>query len=278
MEFGYQGELGPDHWGTLCPECYVADKGIAQSPIDLPLLDEKQLSRYAIFNQEGDLPYEEEKKESNDGSTSTAPIKQISLQLKSAPGSIVNDGKTIKVSAKGASVLTVNSRVYELAQFHFHSPAEHTINGVRHDLEMHFVHLPQKRQHGGIIAAVLGILFKVGTSPDPFISCLFQHIPDLTENIPKPLPGNVVFTQLQFDHHFFDYEGSLTTPPCSEGIHWCIMQKVLTITQEQLDIFREAVPFDNYRPTQPRNSRPVDLIHTQYSVHESAKGHQCCNN
>mmetsp|Transcript_13929 Transcript_13929/g.24113 ORF Transcript_13929/g.24113 Transcript_13929/m.24113 type:complete len:296 (-) Transcript_13929:547-1434(-) len=269
-DWGYAGEVGPEQWGKLCPEYAIAVDGKAQSPIDLPRPCLKACA------SEDSMDMDDEAKDDNkDEAKESSETQPVTLKLKSAPGTIINNGLTIMVNAEGASSFKVNGREYELAQFHFHSPAEHTFGGVRHDLELHLVHMAKPGQGPGPVAAVVGIHFKLGDTPDPFLARVFEHVPGLTKGEVTALPELVAFNDLVIDNLFFDYEGSLTTPPCSEGIHWCVMQKVLTMTEEQLEIFRTAIPFDNYRPVQPLNGRAIEVVSCTcskpHTVKEQAK-------
>ncbi|GBG29270.1 Carbonic anhydrase [Hondaea fermentalgiana] len=253
--WGYEGELGAANWGKLCPEYAIADEGKAQSPIDLPGEAKETTAESAS---------------SDPTAEQAAKAEPAKLELKSGKASIINNGLTVMVNAKGASEFKVQGRVYELAQFHFHSPAEHTFGGQRHELELHLVHFAKDGQGPGPAAAVVGIHYKLGETADPFLKRVFEHVPSLTKNEETPLAEPIAFDDIDIAGEFFEYDGSLTTPPCSEGIHWCVMKKVLTLSKEQLEVFRTAIPVDNYRPVQPLNGRSIAVIQCSCTSHSAA--------
>ncbi|KAG9140084.1 hypothetical protein Leryth_021115 [Lithospermum erythrorhizon] len=134
----------------------------------------------------------------------------------------------------------INGTYYKLANIHWHSPSEHTVNGTRYALEGHLVH---KSADGSI--AVIGILYKIGL-PDPF----------LTQGTSV---GDVSPREIKFSRNkYYRYLGSLTTPPCTEGVIWTLVKKVRTVSLEQLNALKEAV-HDGYE----KNARPVQDIYTR---------------
>jgi carbonic anhydrase len=165
---------------------------------------------------------------------------------------VVNNGHTIKVVTKGESYIVVDGRKFYLRQFHFHSPSEHTINGKHYPFEAHFVHTDDK---GNI--AVIGVLFKVGKE-----NSTLQRI---WENIPLKVGERKVLTfkvnpyyLIPGNKDYYRYSGSLTTPPCNEGVRWFVMKQAVELSPEQLGRFYEAMrDIDNNRPVQPLNARKV---------------------
>ncbi|KAL3534412.1 hypothetical protein ACH5RR_002873 [Cinchona calisaya] len=229
--FTYQDgtSKGPKNWGHIDPQWQICDNGKLQSPIDL--LNQ----RVQVFPSLG----------------------KLKRDYKPAPAILKNRGHDISVEWKGeAGKIVVNSTDYKLLQCHWHSPSEHTLNGKRYNLELHIVH---KNSRGGI--AVVGILYEFG-HPDPFLAQLLHHISRTEEGGVVDLgivsPGDIKFGSRKY----YRYIGSLTVPPCTEGVVWTIVKKVRTVSREQIRAIREAVRdgFEaNARPTQPQNGRPVYL-------------------
>ncbi|XP_059668386.1 alpha carbonic anhydrase 4-like [Cornus florida] len=220
---------GPGEWSQIDPHWQVCDNGAMQSPIDL--LDQ----RVKVFPNLG----------------------KLKRDYKPAEATFKNRGHDITVAWKGdAGKIIINGTDYKLVQCHWHSPSEHTFNGTRYNLEQHIVHLSS---NGGI--AVVGITYKYGR-PDPFLAKLLQHIHNSVHKEEIELgivnPGDIKFGSRKY----FRYIGSLTVPPCTEGVIWTIIKKVRTVSREQVRALRKAVDdgFEwNARPIQPLDGRPVLL-------------------
>ncbi|CAI0475758.1 unnamed protein product [Linum tenue] len=184
---------------------------------------------------------------------------RLNRDYKPAPATVKNKGHDITVKQvrwKGdAGEIKINGTKYKLLQFHWHSPSEHTINGSRYELELHLVH---KCSQGNL--AVVAIVYKYGR-PDRMLTKLFHHIRSVDPNHDKELgivnPGDIKFGR---SRKYYRYIGSLTVPPCTEGVIWTIVKKVRTVSREQVRALREAVHDGfkrNARPTQPLDGRPV---------------------
>ncbi|MCY1036071.1 carbonic anhydrase family protein [Corallococcus sp. BB11-1] len=142
-----------------------------------------------------------------------------------------------------------------LAQFHFHTPSEHTVDGVSYPLELHL-------DARGRPAVVVGVLAKEGTHPLAALEPAFQHLPTHTDEHSR-LPGVTVNAAnlLPAERSFFHYPGSLTTPPCTEGIQWYVLSTPIQLPQARIDAYRVLAHLNpSNRPLQPRNARPVTLI------------------
>ncbi|CAI0374841.1 unnamed protein product [Linum tenue] len=230
---------GPRSWGEINPHWQACKNGTLQSPIDL--LDQ----RVQVLSHLG----------------------RLNRDYKPAPATVKNRGHDITVMWKGeAGEIKINGTEYKLLQCHWHSPSEHTINGTRYELELHLVH---KCSQGNL--AVVSIVYKYGR-PDRMLSkvrrqiCgideqLFHHIKSVDPKQDKELgivnPGDIKFGS---SRKYYRYLGSLTVPPCTEGVIWTIVQKVRTVSKEQVRALREAVHdgFEaNARPIQPLDGRPV---------------------
>ncbi len=214
VHWGYEGAMGPDRWGDEFPTCA---KGKSQSPLNIKGPFEK-----ALF--------------------------PITPDYKTGPLKIVNNGHTIQVNVPPGSKLRIDSKPFELVQFHFHRPSEELIDGKPAAMVVHFVH---KNTEGRL--AVLGVLLKEGNE-NPGIKTLWQHAP-LKEGEAEPEgvsfnPANL----LPREFEFWSYEGSLTTPPCTEGVRFFILKSQVNIAKDQVDQF----PFKkNARPVQPQNGRAI---------------------
>ncbi|XP_048138316.1 alpha carbonic anhydrase 4-like isoform X2 [Rhodamnia argentea] len=219
---------GPKEWGQIDQRWQACGTGNLQSPIDL--LNE----RVQVFPNLG----------------------KLKRDYKPAPAFVRNRGHDITVTWKGdAGKININGTYYKLLQCHWHSPSEHTFNGSRYDLELHIIHLSSRGE-----IAVIGIVYKYGR-PDPFLTKLLEHIKVVRkEDIDLGVinPGIIKFGSRKY----FRYIGSLTVPPCTEGVVWTIVRKVRTVSREQVEALREAV-HDGYesnaRPTQQLEGRAVWL-------------------
>ncbi len=216
--WSYQGETGTDFWGKLAPEFQLCRLGKAQSPINI------------------------------ESSVVTTDIGNLQLNYQATPLTIVNDGRTIKVTYQPGSSLTLDDQVYELLQFHFHQPSEHLILGKAAEMEAHFVH---KNEATGDLV-VLAVLMSQGefnlALDSIWQKTLAGHrakISDLTINALQLLPES---------RQYYRYQGSLTTPPCSEIVTWLVLKQPVSISQSQLTSFREIMG-NNARPIQALNQR-----------------------
>lgn len=221
--WSYAGATGPAHWAELDPE-YAACRGAAQSPIDI---------REAV----------------KDG----AP--EIRLEYRSAPLEfLINNGRAIRVNYHGpanASFLVVGEERYQLTQFHFHHPSEEYVHGKASAMSIHFMH----EAGDGKLAAV-AVLLKVGKA-NPAIGPIWEHMPP-AEGKEQEVPGAVVNPAglLPADLGYYEYSGSLTGPPCTEGVRWFVMKTPVEISAEQVRAYAKLYPH-NVRPVQSGNGRVV---------------------
>jgi len=213
--WGYEGEMGPEKWGKEFPTCSA---GKSQSPLDIkgPFVKSRVV---------------------------------VSADYKEGPLKMLNNGHTIQVIVAPGSKLRIDGIAHELLQFHFHRPSEEKIDGKPMAMVVHFVH---KNAEGKL--AVLGVLLKEGNE-NPGIKTLWANLPkeENVEYAPDGVnfnPGNLL--PREFD--FYSYEGSLTTPPCTEGVRFFILKTTVNIAKEQV----QAFPFQmNARPVQPLNGREI---------------------
>ncbi|KNA10625.1 hypothetical protein SOVF_142640 [Spinacia oleracea] len=231
-EFNYMkgSERGPEHWGELRPEWGNCSTGEMQSPIDL------WHSRVKVVPK----------------------FEEITRFYRPSNALLRNRGHDIELEWEGErSTIEINGTRYILRQTHWHSPSEHTINGKRYDGELHMVHQSRDEK-----IAVIGLLYKIG-KPNHFLSKLENQVRLISETTLEINVGVVNPAKIKMGgRNFYRYIGSLTTPPCTEGVLWTVNTRIGTISQEQLDLLREAVHDDaerNARPLQPSNGRKMNL-------------------
>ncbi len=218
--WSYSGPCGPAHWGELDDAFAPCSHGRRQSPIDI------RRARRA------DLP----------------PIrfgyKPFSLR-------IINNGRSIQINAKPGGSISVGRKRYRLVQFHFHKPSEEKIRGRRFAMVVHLVHRDAK---GNL--AVVAVLLKKG-KPSKFIQLLWDHLPpgEGTEYVHKNVKTNAAGI-LPRRRSYYTYGGSLTTPPCTEGVTWYILKSPVEISAAQIAAFGQFYPH-NARPIQPGNGREI---------------------
>jgi carbonic anhydrase len=170
----------------------------------------------------------------------TDQFRRLSLDYGSTTGEIFNNGHTIEVETTGANVLKLGGVAYELDQFHFHGPSEHRFAGRGFDMEMHLVH---KSETGD--TAVLGVFLKRGHSSGP-LATVFQNLPDVDAplNTRTALPPFDPATFLPASKTNYRYLGSLTTPPCTEGVHWVVLADTMTVSDEDMAQFARRIAFN----------------------------------
>ncbi|KAH6819362.1 alpha carbonic anhydrase 4 [Perilla frutescens var. frutescens] len=217
---------GPEHWGKLKKEWKSCHFGKFQSPIDLP---EK---RVTLLSEMG----------------------RLRRTYKPAHALLKNRGHDIMIEWKGyAGGAILSGTMYNLLQCHWHTPSEHTVGGRRYDLEVHMVH----NSYGGQ-TAVIAILYEFG-HPDPFLDKILVHLNDSKSELEGIDLGDVNPWEIKFgSRKYFRYLGSLTVPPCTEGVLWTLIRKVRTASREQIRALREALHDgfeNNARPIQPLNGR-----------------------
>jgi carbonic anhydrase len=215
------------------PDWILCAEGLTQSPIDLANTTEINLPGVEI-----DMLSEQE----------------VELLNQAGVISELDNGHTIQINAKTGETMTVGDKTYALVQFHFHAPSEHTVNGKHFPMEMHFVY---QAEDGAL--AVVGVFIKEGVH-NPGIETLWKQLGNA--------PGTATTVQMPagFDDHIFSggasavyhYDGSLTTPPCSQGVKWYIRKTPAQISKEQIAAFK-AVYDHNNRPVQALNKRTLYL-------------------
>lgn len=220
IHWGYSGEGGPDHWGELNPDYAACAEGMSQSPIDLVDAAGEDLDDI-VFN------YGESK-------------------LK-----ILNNGHTVQANYDEGSTIMVDGMEYNLLQFHFHTASEHTVAGEQYPLELHLVH---QSADGGL--AVVGVMAMEGAENPAFADIVASAPTEVTEEM--VVEGVMVSAEslLPADRLYYGYSGSLTTPPCSEGVKWHVLTTPIELSAEQIETLA-GILHDNFRPVQPLHERAL---------------------
>lgn len=234
QHWSYEGESAPANWSKLDPTFAMCGIGRNQSPIDLDGLIEAELRPLK-------LSY----------STHAAEILNHGHVTPVGAANIVNNGHTVQVNYLPGSTLTVDRRSFELKQFHFHSPSENRIGGKQFPLEAHLVHADKD---GNL--AVVALMFTEG-APNPFLAKLWDKMPPRKDEKNALQAGLNVTQLLPANKDYYRFNGSLTTPPCTEGVRWLVMKKAATASKAQVEMFAKAVGHPNNRPIQAVNARPV---------------------
>jgi carbonic anhydrase len=212
----YEGETGAAKWGELEPGFKACAVGAEQSPIDLT-------------------------------GARRASLDAVKLDWKPQAYEVVNNGHTIQANAAPGSSLMLGGDKFELKQFHFHTPSEHAIDGERLAMEAHFVHA----QPSGKLA-VIGVFLIPGRA-NPAFKALLAAAPtkEGEAELEKPLDVKALLPKSK---SLFRYEGSLTTPPCSEVVDWIVYEQPVEVAQKDIDAFKAIFPM-NARPLQSINRR-----------------------
>lgn len=219
IHWTYDGETGPQNWGRLKPEWAQCGEGRTQSPIDI---------RDGI---KVDLP-------------------PITFDYKTTFFTIIDNGHTVQVNVGEGSSFTVSGKRYDLVQFHFHKPAEERVNGKSYEMVAHLVHRDVDDK-----LAVVAVLLERGDESSIFntlwanlpLQKNVEFTPDVSIDLAKLLPEK---------REYFTYMGSLTTPPCSEGVTWIVLKQPQMVSADQIGVFGHLYK-NNARPVQSANSRLI---------------------
>ena len=219
-QWTYEGKTGPSYWGDLADEFIACKAGTSQSPINIDASIQAQAAN-------------------------------IEFNYHNTPLSILNNGHTLQVNYAPGSSITIGHDQYELLQFHFHTPSEHEVSSQSFPMEGHLVHKDASDR-----LAVVGVFIEEGRS-NPFFQALVDNLPHGAGE-EKAVHGAEVNVEdmLPHDRDIFTYSGSLTTPPCSEGVSWNVMSTPIEMSGEQIEAF-SAILARNNRPIQELNGRLV---------------------
>ncbi|MDX7758403.1 carbonic anhydrase [Aeromonas hydrophila] len=215
----YSGEAGPAQWARLTPE-FGQCAGSNQSPVNLDGLVEAEL----------------------------APLQ---FHYLAGGRSVTNNGHTVQVDYAPGSSLELDGMRFELKQFHFHAPSENLIKGKSYPLEGHLVHANAKGE-----LAVVAVMFESGRA-NAALSQAWQVLPAKageSHAFKEPISAEQL---LPAKRDYYRFSGSLTTPPCSEGVRWLVMKQPVQVSQAQIDAFKAVMHHPNNRPVQPLHGRLV---------------------
>jgi len=223
VPWSYQGRTGPMMWGKLSPAYRACSKGQQQSPVDI---------RRAHLDK---------------------ALKPIEFHYLGGPVTIENNGHSVEVQVNPGSYIVVDGMRYNLVQVHFHHPSEHTINGDLSDMEIHLVH----RSAEGKLAVLAVLLSENADFPNATLATLWAHMPaqpGQSEKITDMVnPGGLI----PRDRGYWTYTGSLTTPPCTEGVQWFVFEQSISISRSQYNTFANLYKM-NSRPTQDLHGRQIE--------------------
>jgi carbonic anhydrase len=218
--WGYEGEVGPLHWGDLEEKYFMCKEGKNQSPVDIT-------------------------------GARAVEKKHIGFSYYVGGDDVIYNGHAVQVNYRPGSSVTIDGHKFELKQYHFHTPSENTIDGKHFPMEAHFVHADK---NGNL--AVLALMFKEG-APNPELDKILEVLSRKKGEDKKMIhPGNAS-ALMPMDVDYYRYNGSLTTPPCSEGVVWIVFKKPVTASPAQIMAIHNEIGHNNNRPVQPINARVI---------------------
>ena len=219
--WSYSGPQGPAHWGAEDPAFATCSTGTRQTPIDIE-------------------------------TATTAALPAIEFAYKAFPLTVTDTHHTFQVNVPaGSGGITVGGDHYDLVQFHFHRPSEEVIHGKHHAMVAHLVHKNEKGE-----LAVVAVLIRQGGA-NAFLKPIFDNFP--AEGTESKVVGRDtdLMQLLPAKRGYYTFEGSLTTPPCSEHVRWLVLKDPVQASAGQVGQFAARYPH-NARPTQPLNARNVE--------------------
>lgn len=219
--WSYTGVGGPEHWAELDSDFAVCGSGQQQSPLDLTAATPRDLNNPQVAYLTG-------------------------------AGRIVDNGHTVQVDVEPGSFLSLDGIPYQLVQLHFHSPSEHTVNGNSFPVELHLVH---QAESGSL--AVIGVLITGGEENLPLVPLISDIPGKVGKQARLRLPIDPT-TLLPADRRAYRYAGSLTTPPCTEGVTWLVMATPIQASGRQIAALARTLQGNN-RPVQARGQRELLL-------------------
>ena len=217
--WSYEGDSGPANWSKINVDWAKCGNGSRQSPIDI-----------------------------RDGMK--VELEQISFDYHPSSFNVVDNGHTVQVGVSGGNYITVQNRMFELQQFHFHRPSEERINGKAFEMVVHLVH----RDAEGRLA-VLALLLERG-APQATIQTVWNNLPLEKFETMQPTILLDPAEMLPVRRDYYTYMGSMTEPPCSEGVLWLVMKQLVQASPAQMALFSRLYPL-NARPIQPGNGRII---------------------
>ena len=216
--WGYTGHGSPEKWAELSPDNKMCGIGKNQSPVNV-------------------------------ATSLDADLEPLKPAYTKSSKEIVNNGHTIQVNMEAGDTLTVDGISFDLKQFHFHTPSENHIDGKSFPLEAHFVHLDKE---GNI--AVLALMFEEGKE-NKQLAKVWAKMPKDADAKSELKLDQIASSLLPESKEYYRFNGSLTTPPCTEGVRWMVLKTPVTISKEQVEKFLSTMKHPNNRPIQTTNAR-----------------------
>jgi carbonic anhydrase len=229
LPWSYNAPNGPFQWGAL-PGFGACQTGADQSPIAI------ETGRSA-------------------GITNVTPdstLEPIIPSWKPSAFNVLYNGHTVEMMYDQGSTVDFKNQTWNLKQFHFHSPSEHLLNEKQHPLEMHFVHSV------GTQTLVIAVFFREGRR-NKSLDLIWKNAPANAADTASNIPGLLINAEDFFPRHskYFNYTGSLTTPPCTEGVTWVVLAHPIEASAEQLSYLQKKLGGPNNRPIQPVDGRMI---------------------
>lgn len=219
--WSYEGKEAPEHWGELSADYALCQAGKNQSPVDI---------RSATHTQHEALTPDYHHTENE---------------------SIVNNGHAVQINVASGNTLKIDGDTFTLQQFHFHTPSENTIDGKSFPMEVHFVHTDEEGE-----VAVVAVMFTEGKA-NTALAETWSALPEAL-NKPQALPHPINLDALLPDNKdYYRFSGSLTTPPCTEGVRWIVMKNPVSVSAEQIKALKDVLHHNNNRPIQPLHGRVI---------------------
>jgi len=220
VAWNYDGKEGPSNWGKLSSEYSMCDAGKSQSPIDI-----------------------EESLDAN--------LKPLKLLQKFPVKEVLKTNHSIQLNFKDGNIVAIDNMTFKLKQINFHTPSEHSIKGKSFPLEAQFLHTDTKGS-----TAIVAVLFREG-KPNPALEKILKQLPTESEK-PATLKSRVLASEMMpSNQDYYRFSGSLTTPPCTEGIRWILIKTPITASKAQIEALAEVVTSQNNRPIQALNGRLI---------------------
>lgn len=219
-DWGYTGSKGPQNWGKLATEYATCDSGKKQSPVNI------------ISAVDIDLPV-------------------IAFDYAKTSQEILNNGHTIQISFGTGNSITISGKSFELKQFHFHAPSENQVDGKSFPMEAHFVHASKEGK-----LAVVGVFIERGAKNEE-LEKAWKGMPKNAGEKGKLESEISALKLFPVSRDYYRFEGSLTTPPCSEGVEWMVMKKTVQASADQIKKFSDLMKHPTNRPVQKINERKI---------------------
>ncbi|MGE8559959.1 MAG: carbonic anhydrase [Acinetobacter sp.] len=219
FDWGYAKQTAPAQWGKIKPE-YQACEGVNQAPINID-------------------------------QTISAKLPALKLNYSSKADTIINNHRTVQINFAEGNTLELDHKLFHLKQFHLHSPSENTIKGKSFAMEMHLVHATEQGE-----LAVVAVMFEEGQE-NKKLEKLWKELPKKAGNAVQLKHQDLAAAFLPEKLDYYRFNGSLTTPPCSEGVRWIVLKDIQQASKQQIKAFSSLLEHPNNRPVQPTNARLV---------------------